>query len=237
MRLMPLLPESGRRQRIVIFGTGTGADLARRCFESDTPHEIVAYVVDREHLSAGNFRGCPVVAIDELARTLPPSDVVAFAPLGSGRMNGLRSEKYKLLKSMGYGFATYVHSSNRLAGRCIVGENCLILENQSVNFDTVIGDNVVIWSGCQIGDRSRIGNNVFMASHVVINGDVQIGENAYLGSNCNISNGVRVAPLSFVGANALITTDTKQGSVHVVEPTPALGIDSLRFTRLIRDFM
>jgi sugar O-acyltransferase (sialic acid O-acetyltransferase NeuD family) len=232
-----LAESDSNRQRIIIFGTGKGADLARRCFESDTPHEIVAYVVDRNHHSSAIFNERPVVVVDEVQRVFPPADVVAFAPLGSSRMNGLRTEKYKLLKSMGYDFATYIHSSNRLSGRCTVGENCLILENQSVNFDTVIGDNVTIWSGCQIGDRSRIGNNVFMAAHVVINGDVQIGESAYLGSNCNISNGVRVAPLCFIGANALITTDTKQGSVHVVEPTPSLEIDSLRFTRLIRDFM
>ncbi len=224
-------------QRIVIFGAGKGADLARRCFESDTPHEIVGYVVDREHASSATFNDRPVVTVDEAPRTFPPADVVAFAPLGSSRMNGLRTEKYKLLKTMGYRFASYIHSSNRVAGRCTVGENCLILENQSVNFDAVIGGNVVIWSGCQIADRSRIGNNVFMAAHVVINGDVEIGENAYLGSNCNISNGVRVAPLSFIGANALITTDTKDGAVHVVEPTPPIKIDSLRFTRLIRDFM
>lgn len=113
----------------------------------------------------------------------------------------------------------------------------LLSHNQSVNFDAAIGDNVTIWSGCQIGDRSRIHDHVFMAAHVVINGDVEIGESAYLGSNCNISNGVKVAPFSFIGANALITKNAEQRSVHVIEPTPPLEMDSLRFIRLIREFM
>jgi len=226
-----------RPQRVVIFGTGQGADTARRCFEWDTPHEVVGYVVDREFLRTTKFNDRPVVAIDDVVSIFPPTEVVAFAPLGARRMNVLRAEKYALLKSMGYDFISYIHSSNKLAGRCSVGENCLILENQSVNFDTVIGDNVVIWSGCQLGDRSQIRDHVFMAAHVVINGDVEVGESAYLGSNCNISNGVRVAPLSFIGANALITKNTEEGSVHVIEPTPALAMDSSRFVRLIRDFM
>jgi acetyltransferase-like isoleucine patch superfamily enzyme len=64
---------------------------------------------------------------------------------------------------------------------------------------------------------------------------VSIGEYAYLGSNCNISNGVRIARQSFIGANALITQDTGEGAVHVVEATPAAGIDSLRFVRLLKN--
>jgi sugar O-acyltransferase (sialic acid O-acetyltransferase NeuD family) len=232
---MPLYSGEDRPRRIVIFGTGKGSDTARRYFERDSPHEIVGYVVDREFLSAATFNGRPVVAIDDAVATFPPDDVLAFVPLGSSRMNMLRAEKYELLKSLGYRFVTYVHASNKLKGHCEIGENCFILENQSVNFDAVIGNNVVIWSGCQIGDRSRIGDHAFLAAHVVLNGDVTIGEYAYLGSNCNISNHVQIGRQSFIGANALITQDTAERAVHVVEATPAAGIDSLRFTRLLKN--
>ena len=231
---MPLYAREDRSRKILIFGTGTGADTARRYFELDSPHQVAGHVVDREFLTAPAFNGRPVVAVDDAIKTFPPDDVLAFVPLGSARMNMLRAEKYRLLKSMGYRFATYVHASNRLEGRCQIGENCFILENQSVNFDAAIGNNVVIWSGCQVGDRSRIGDHAFLAAHVVLNGDVTIGEYAYLGSNCNISNGVHVATQSFIGANALITQNTRERAVHVVEATPAAGIDSLRFVRLLK---
>ena len=232
---MPMYAAEDRPRRLVFFGTGTGADTARRYFERDTPHEIVGYLVDREFLAAPAFNGRPVVAVDDAVARFPPDEVLAFVPLGSARMNMLRAEKYQLLKSLGYRFATYVHGSNRLEGHCEIGENCFILENQSVNFDAAIGNNVVIWSGCQIGDRSRIGDHAFLAAHVVLNGDVTIGEYVYLGSNCNISNGVHVARQSFIGANALITQDTGERAVHVVEATPAAGIDSLRFVRLLKN--
>jgi sugar O-acyltransferase (sialic acid O-acetyltransferase NeuD family) len=231
---MPLYTGEDRPRRIVMFGTGKGSDTARRYFERDSPHEIVGYIVDREFLTAPTFNGRPVVAVDEAIAAFPPDDVLAFAPLGSSRMNMLRTEKYQLLKSLGYGFVSYVHASNPLKGHCEIGENCFILENQSVNFDAAIGNNVVIWSGCQIGDRSRIGDHAFLAAHVVLNGDVTIGEHAYLGSNCNISNGVHVGAQSFIGANALITQNTKERAVHVVEATRDAGIDSLRFIRLLK---
>jgi sugar O-acyltransferase (sialic acid O-acetyltransferase NeuD family) len=232
---MPIYTGEDRTRRIVMFGTGKGADTARRYFERDSPHGIISYIVDREFLTAPTFNGRPVVAVDEAVAKFPPDDVLAFVTLGSTRMNTLRAEKYRLLKSLGYRFVTYVHASNQLKGHCEIGENCFILENQSVNFDAEIGNNVVIWSGCQIGDRSRIGDHSFLAAHVVLNADVTIGEHAYLGSNCNISNGVHIARQSFIGANALITQDTKERAVHVVEATPAAKIDSLRFVRLLKN--
>jgi sugar O-acyltransferase (sialic acid O-acetyltransferase NeuD family) len=232
---MPLYSSEDRPRRILIFGTGTGASTARRYIERDTPHQVVGYLVDREFLTVPAFNGRPVVAVDDAVATFSPDDVLAFVPLGSARMNMLRTEKYQLLKSLGYRFLSYVHASNKLDGHCEIGENCLILENQSVNFDAHIGNNVVIWSGCQIGDRSRIEDHAFLAAHVVLNGDVRVGEYAYLGSNCNISNGVHVARQSFIGANALITQDTGERAVHVVEATPAAGIDSLRFVRLLKN--
>jgi sugar O-acyltransferase (sialic acid O-acetyltransferase NeuD family) len=232
---MPLYAAENRPRQILIFGIGTGADTARRYIEWDTPHEVVGYLVDREFLKISTFNGRPVVAVDEAVTTFSPDDVLAFVPLGSARMNMLRAEKYQLLKSLGYRFLSYVHSSNKLVGHCEIGENCFILENQSVNFDAKIGNNVVIWSGCQIGDRSRIDDHAFLAAHVVLNGDVTIAEYAYLGSNCNISNGVHIARQSFIGANALIAQDTGERAVHVVEATPAAGIDSLRFVRLLKN--
>ena len=231
---MSLYTGEDRPRRIVMFGTGAGAGTARRYFKRDSPHHIVGYIVDREFLTASSFNGRPVVAVDEAIAAFPPDEVLAFVPLGSSRMNTLRAAKYQLLKSLGYRFVTYVHASNPLKGQCEIGENCFILENQSVNFDATIGNNVVIWSGCQIGDGSRIGDHAFLAAHVVLNGDVTIGEYAYLGSNCNISNGVHVGAQSFIGANALITQDTRERAVHIVEATPAAGIDSLRFIRLLK---
>lgn len=236
---MTLFDHSWRNEsrQVLIFGTGKGAYTARRYFEWDTKHRVVGHVVDEEFATRDSFNGLPVVAIEEAVAIFAPGEVLVFVPLGAARMNGLRAEKYRALKTLGYGFVSYVHGSNQLVGRIPFGENCFIMENQSVNFDARIGNNVTVWSGCQIGDRSEIGDNVFMASHVVINGDVKVGASAYLGSNSTISNNVTIGAMSFIGANALITKDTAERSVHVVEATPATDMDSVRFAKLFGKFM
>lgn len=225
---------SGTTRDVVLFGTGSGAVMARRYFAWDTRHRVRGHLVDREFLADNTLDGLAIVALDEAPKHFPPDQVLAFVPLGATGLNSVRRQKYEALKALGYDFISYVHGSNSIVGRCEIGENCFVLENQSVNFDAVIENNVVVWSGCQIGDRSCIRSHAFLASHVVLNGDVEIGEEAYLGSNCNVTNGVHVGRQSFIGANALISKHTADGAVHVVEGTPAQEIDSHRFLKLMR---
>jgi sugar O-acyltransferase (sialic acid O-acetyltransferase NeuD family) len=221
-------------RQIVIFGAGRAAVTATRYFHADTAHRVVGYAVDAEFLKAGDILGTPVVAIEEVVRRFPPEQVFAFVPMGASRMNLVRTEKYALMKSLGYRFVSYVHSSNDVSDKGTVGENCFILERQTTNFDCVIGNNVMMWSGCHVGDGSRIGDNCFLGSHVVINGFVDVGAGCYLSSNCTLAHGIKLGPRSFIGANALIASDTSEGAVHVVEPTPSTGIDSMRFLKLLR---
>jgi acetyltransferase-like isoleucine patch superfamily enzyme len=221
-------------KKVVLFGIGAGANTARRYFEADTPHEIVGYVVDREHLNEQEFEGRPVATMEDAVATFPPEEVHAFVLMGAARMNTVRAEKYAALKALGYSFANYIHSSNEWRGKATIAENCFILDRQSFNLETAVGNNVVMWSGCHLGDGSRIEDDCFLAAQVVINGSSAIGQGSYLASNCTIANGVEVGTQTFVGANALIGKSTAERSVHVVEPTPALEMDSLRFIRLLR---
>jgi acetyltransferase-like isoleucine patch superfamily enzyme len=221
-------------KRILIFGAGRAAVTAERYFRADTPHEVVGYTVDANYLKKNELSGRPVVPVDEVARKFPPSDVYAFVPMGAARMNEVRAKKYASLKSLGYRFVSYVHSSNDVYEKGTVGENCFILERQTTNYDCAIGNNVMMWSGCHIGDGSRIGDDSFLGSHVVVNGFVDVGRGCYLASNCTITGGVKLGAQSFVGANVLITKSTAERSVHVVEPVAALNIDSLRFLKLLR---
>ncbi|MCK1393560.1 acetyltransferase [Bradyrhizobium sp. 1] len=221
-------------RQIVIFGAGQAAVTATRYFHADTAHRVVGYAVDAEFLEARDLLGSPVVAVEEVLQRFPPDQVFAFVPMGAARMNQVRTEKYALMKSLGYRFLSYVHSSNDVYNKGSVGENCFILERQTTNYDCAIGDNVVMWSGCHIGDGSRIGDNCFFGSHVVVNGFVDVGAGSYLSSNCTLAHGIKLGARSFIGANALIASDTAEGAVHVVEPTPAMGIDSKRFVKLLR---
>ncbi|MGP0074391.1 MAG: acetyltransferase [Bryobacteraceae bacterium] len=222
--------------RVVIFGTGRGADVATRYFRDDSAFEVVAYTVDDAYSDQHEFQGRPVVPFSRVEMELPPTECSMFIPLGFQRMNALRAEKFVEAKKKGYSFPSYVSSRVSSWERPKVGANCFILEANVFNYDVTIGDDVVLWSGNQIGDLAVIEDHVWISSHVVLSGEVTIGANSFLGVNATISNHVRVGSRTYIGANALITQDTGEDSVYVVKGTTKVQqIDSVRFLEMIKN--
>jgi len=220
--------------KVVIFGCGRGADVAARYLASDTEHEICGFTVEANYLARNDFRGLPLVDFAQLERRFSPQEFKLFVPLGYQAMNSVRAEKYFEGKRKGYSFISYVSSKIVTHDKLNFGENCFILENSAINFDTRIGNNVVIWSACQIGDECQIDDHVWITSHAVVCGGVQLGEYSFLGANCTIADRVTVAPRTYVGAASLISKNTKEGSVYVTEGSKPIGIDSKQFAALLQ---
>ena len=61
-----------------------------------------------------------------------------------------------------------------------IGENNLILEDNTIQPFVKIGSNNVFWSGNHIGHDVEICNHVYITSHVVISGFTKIGNNCFL---------------------------------------------------------
>lgn len=218
--------------KIVLFGTGRGADVAYRFLSKDTNHEIVGFTVDEKYMQARELRGLPLVAFEEVERRYPPDDFRMFILLGYQSMNGLRQRKYEQAKAKGYRLESYVASDIFQVEPIILGENCFILDNQSISLDVTIGNNVVAWSSNHIGDLTAIGDHVWLASHVTIAASVTVEANVFLGVGATIGTNVRLGTGSFVGAHALISSDTAPGSVHVASGEP-VDIDACAFMRVM----
>jgi sugar O-acyltransferase (sialic acid O-acetyltransferase NeuD family) len=219
--------------KVIIFGAGRGAAVAHRYLGEDSDHEVCGFTVETDYLKADTFRGLPLVDFAGVATTFPVAEYQMFVPLGFQGLNRLRYEKYTAAKDKGYGFISYVSSTVPHQDGFVVGENCFILQNNSINFDVKIGNNVVVWSGNQIGDESTVGDHCWISSHVCISGNVRVEAFSFLGINATISNNVTVAAESFIGANALIAKDTLPKAVHVVESTPKAAFPSDRFVRML----
>lgn len=215
--------------KLVIFGCGRAADVAARYFASDSAQEVCGFTVEKQYLSSNSFRGLPLVDFDVVQKHFPPSDFQMFVPLGFQQMNNLRAQKYAETKKKGYACASYVSSKVASHDVLKVGENCFILENNTINYDVKIGNNVVIWSACQLGDQSVIGDHVWISSHAALAGEVTIGEYSFLGVNCTISNYVKVARKSYIGAAVFVSQDTVENGVYVVEGTKRFKMESEQF--------
>lgn len=219
--------------QIVLFGAGGGADTAERYLTKDGKHEIAGYCVDKAHRKGDSHRGKPLVDFETVQDRFPPSKYKMFILLSFDGMNELRIRKFKEAKAKGYKFESYVASNIFRLEPIQVGENCLILESQTINLDVKIGDNVVMWSGNHIGDRSTIGDHVWISSQAAIGGDVKIGPGCFIGMHATIGHGVTVAEENFIGAATLITKSTKPKAVYVHESHKPLPMTSDVFGKII----
>jgi len=219
--------------KVVLFGTGRGADVAYRFLRRDSDHEICGFSTERRYLDRDSFHDLPVVAFEDVERRFPPDQYRFLILLGYQRMNGLRAEKYLAAKAKGYGFISYVNSQFYRAEDLQIGENCFILDNQSISLDVRIGNNVVMWSSNHVGDLSTIKDHAWLASHVTVAAEVTVQPYCFLGIGATVGNKLTLGQRTFVGANALVASDTAENSVHVASASEAVDLDSAAFMRVM----
>ncbi|HMI06345.1 MAG TPA: acetyltransferase, partial [Flavobacterium sp.] len=178
--------------KIIIFGIQDFAELAHFYLENDSDHEVIAFCVNEQYLPEPPiFKGLPVVAFETVENQYPASGFKFFAPMSPQRMNRLREDVYNAIKAKGYELISYISSKATLFNNKI-GDNCFILEDNTIQPFTTIGNNVVLWSGNHIGHHSTIGDHVMFTSHVVMSGHVTIENYVTLGVNATIRDGITI---------------------------------------------
>ncbi len=85
-----------------------------------------------------------------------------------------------------------------------MGENCAILEDNTIQPFVHIGNNVILWSGNHIGHDSVIDDHCFLASQIVVSGHVHIHSHCFIGVNATLRESIEIAPRSLIGAGAII---------------------------------
>jgi sugar O-acyltransferase (sialic acid O-acetyltransferase NeuD family) len=201
--------------RIVIFGTGDIARLAHFYFTRDSTHEVVGFTVDAAYRKSDTFEGLPLVAFESVASAFPPTANEMFVALAYARMNHLRAERYAQAKAAGYRLASYVSSRCTYLSDTRPGDNCFILEDNTIQPFVTIGSNVTLWSGNHIGHDSTIEDHCFLASHIVVSGRVVVKPYCFIGVNATLHNAITIAPETLIGAGAVITKDTAPKGVYV----------------------
>ena len=194
--------------KVVIFGLSDFAELAHFYLTTDTSYEVVGFTVNESFLNTKTFKGLPVVPFESLENFFPPADYMLFLPMTGIKMNNARKSLYLDGKLRGYSFASYV-SSKATIFNTLVGENCFILENNTIQPFVTIGNNVIMWSGNHIGHHSVIEDHVFFTSHVVLSGHCVVKERCWLGVNATIRDGVILGEGCLVAMGSLITKPTE----------------------------
>ncbi|MGV8948027.1 MAG: acetyltransferase [Candidatus Paracaedibacter sp.] len=200
-------------KKLLIFGTGEIAELAYFYFSHDTDWEIAGFVCDDAYYKEETFLNLPCIKFSEISQ-FPPGDYAIHVALSYRKLNRIREEKYKILKSLGYSMPSYI-SSKATIWSDQIGDNCFILEDQTIQPHVKIGNNVMMWSGNHIGHGSIIEDHVYIASHVVISGHCKVGERSFLGVNATLKDFTIVGRDCFIGMGVNVTRDCLEGSVYL----------------------
>ena len=209
------------KQKILIFGTKDTAQLAKFYIENDakysSTYEVAAFVVDAEYKDCEIFEGLPVIEFENVQEIYPIQEYLFFAPMTGIKMNTVRENVFNKIKQKGYKFFSYISSKATNFSNSI-GENCFILEDNTLQPFVNIGNNVVMWSGNHIGHHSTIKDNVFFTSHIVLSGHCEVGENSWFGVNATIRDYTIIKPKTLIAMGSLLTKNTEENGFYMGSP-------------------
>lgn len=217
---------------LVIFGAGEIADLAWFYFTHDSAYRPVAFTVDRAYIQSDTLHGLPVIAFEDLPRVHAPAEVEMFVALSYAKVNAVRASKVAAARTAGYRCASYVSSKATIFPGFHAGENCFILEDNTIQPFVQVGSNVTLWSGNHIGHHSIIEDNCFISSHVVISGGVRVGANTFIGVNSTVRDHVSIGERCVIGAGSLLLADADPDGVYTATAAERSRVPSSRLRNL-----
>ncbi len=213
---------------LIIFGTAEMASLAKFYFSHDTSHKVAAFTVDDNFVKENHFEGLPVIPFSEVKEKFPAAQYNMHVALSYMKLNALRAEKYNQAKAAGYTLANYVCTKSTTWPDLSLGDNCFILEDQTIQPGVKIGNNVMLWSGNHIGHGTHIADHTYIASHCVISGHCKIGQRCFIGVNATLKDFITVGDDVFITMDASITKNLADGAVALGAGGTILDTDDRR---------
>ncbi|MCK1667760.1 acetyltransferase [Bradyrhizobium sp. 153] len=220
------------RKPLLIIGNGEIASMAYEYFLHDSPYQPVGFAIGKDYIRGDTFEGLPLVDIEAVNERFPPDHVRAFVAIGDAQLNRVRARHYDLMKTRGYTLASYVSSRAFVWHNVKIGDNCFVLEDNTLQAFVTVGNNVILWSGNHIGHRSTIEDHVFVTSHVVVSGFCKLGAYSYFGVNAAIGNNVDIARDNYIAMAASIASSTEPNLIYQGNPAEPRKVSATRFCRV-----
>ena len=219
-------------KKLVVFGSGDIGQLAHYYFTNDSEYDVVAFTVDAAYIKEPMFCGVPVVPFEEIEQHYPPTEYDLFMALSYAKLNQVRREKYLAAREKGYHIPSYISSHATVLNDGRIGENCFILEDNTIQPFVTIGNNVTLWSGNHIGHHSTINDHCFLASHIVVSGGVTIDESCFVGVNATLRDHITIGSKSVIGAGVLVMADVEPEGLYIGTATERSAVPSTRLRKI-----
>ena len=210
-------------KKVIIFGTEQLSQLANYYLtETTNEYEVIAFTVHSIYKNINNIYDKPLVEFENIENIYNPNEYYLFAPMTGKGLNKIREKVYNEGKKKGYTFISYISKYATVLTKDI-GENCFILEDNTIQPFVKIGNNCVLWSGNHIGHHSIIKDHVFITSHVVISGNCIIENYCWFGVNSTIRNNLLIKEGSLISMSSCITKNTDEYTVYLGIPAKPIG--------------
>jgi len=219
-------------KKLVVFGSGDIGQLAHYYFTNDSEYDVVAFTLDAAYIKETTFCGVPVVPFEEIEQHYPPIEYDLFMALSYAKLNQVRREKYLAAREKGYHIPSYISSHATVLNDGRIGENCFILEDNTIQPFVTIGNNVTLWSGNHIGHHSTINDHCFLASHIVVSGGVTIDESCFIGVNATLRDHITIGSKSVIGAGVLVLADVEPEGLYIGTATERSPVPSTRLRKI-----
>lgn len=219
---------------IIIFGTSKVSDVVYTYIKEDNSFNVAGFCVDKEYIKESERFGLPVVAFEEVEKKFPTDKFKMLIAIGYHKMNKVREQKCKEALTKGYELVSYVNKKADIASNVEIGQNCIILDNVSVEPFVKIGNNVCLYCNSTIAHHSTICDNAWVTSGTVVGGNSTVGKNTFLGINSTIGHNIEIGAENFIGAGAIVTKNTDKKSVFVCPDTPKYRLNTDQFMKLFK---
>lgn len=196
--------------KLLIFGAGLLAETVHYYFDIDSDYDVVAFVVDDDVYEGGDFRDKPIISFSRMLNEYPPDNYDVFIAIGYTELNSNRERVFGQCKKLGYHMPSYVSDKATIYDTLVVGENCLILEDVTIQPFATVGDDVIIWNGSHVCHHAFVDDHCFIASHVIISGGARVGKNCFVGMQSAIRDFITIGNHCLIGANSWINKDVEE---------------------------
>lgn len=212
---------------LIIYGTGSHAELVYSYFTKDSSYKVLAFTVEKKYLDATSLLGLPIVPFEEIEKVIPPTEADMFIAVGPFKQNAILEFFCERAKAKGYALASYFPSESHRFFDTSYGLNSFIDHASQFHPYVTLGDGVTI-IGSQIGHHAHIDNYTFIST-AIVGGNVVVEDHVFLGIGCIVKQGVRIGRGSFIGMGCVIAHDVEPYSVLSVPATKKReGLDARR---------
>ncbi len=213
-------PAAAGKLDVVLFGNGPFASLAWHALTTDSPHDVVAFTVDRAFNSNPVLHDLPVVDFEAIDDRFDPARTAMLVSVGWQDGNRLRMRASDAARAKGFRLISHVSSRAAVASNVDIGENCMIFEAAVVQAFARIGNGVILRSGCNLAHHVEVGDWSFVAAHGTIGGGTRLGARCFVGLNATVLDNLMLGEGTTVGAGAIVHADTKSGQTCLPATRP-----------------